>query len=1054
MVLLITMSTDEKFEELKRLITASVDSLQRSQEDQRKSQDEHQRNMDDKLKKLERDLEASRDDHEDAAERALKRARKDRPLVFNKKGHEEQFNFNLQVQDNLTAATRRLDKLQASDKDKQIIDKAKEELEEGAAALADRQKMIRLADTSENGWGAVAEYKGYDFADSQEDNTRMGSCDRSAGVKKRRMASAQRGSKKRFRQPHQSWGQNFMYPQMLPPAPNNYPQPHFTPQPAPIRPRGMPGPCFQCGEMGHLRASCPKLQRPYPCNRNDYVWHADSACQGNSAVCVNIGVATVKGGGEGHAKTNMGMARNISPKVLGSDNVCDARDLESGLVSEGQDTIAVNNSSKRMRSPIQEAINGDNLSMEGQKSVNHTFNSNCKTQATSSLDHQEGTVSDDFSGSLELTRCWEIEGDSQVEDVQGRLKENISFWEQNLEPAPWILDCIKEGYKLPLKTIPGPFLGKNQDSALNHREFVTEALRELELNRCIKKVDEQPHICSPLSVVDNGRGKYRLVINLRYLNQFLWKDKFKYEDLRTAMLMFKQGDFVFSFDLKSGYHHVDIYGPHRNYLGFQWNTVGGSQFFVFTVLPFGLATACYAFTKLLRPLVKYWRKQGLRAIVYLDDGIIAVSGKQAAIETSARVRQDLANAGLVDNMAKSSWLPSQKICWLGFNLDLEVGQIAVPQEKVVALRSLLLSATSAKEIKAKALASIIGKIVSMSLGLGLVTRLMTRRLYSLLNSRHYWCESLIIPSDAREELKFWSNNLDNFNGQGIWHSPSAVRVVYSDASDIGYGGYSVEHGYHMAQGLWTQEEAARSSTWRELRAVRMVLESLIEKLRNERVRWFSDNQNVVRILQTGSRKPDLQSEALAIFSLTLQGQVRIDPEWVPRTLNQQADWLSRIDDHDDWALHPNHFRVIDKMWGPHTVDRFACYYNAHLQRFNSRFWNPGSEAVDAFTCNWSGEVNWMCPPPYLIPRTIKHALNTMACGTLIVPKWPSAPFWPMLYPAADQMAPFVTDVKVLQKDELVLIPGRSGSNLFNGAPNTDMLAIKIVPLGSGLANRS
>jgi len=40
-------------------------------------------------------------------------------------------------------------------------------------------------------------------------------------------------------------------------------------------------------------------------------------------------------------------------------------------------------------------------------------------------------------------------------------------------------------------------------------------------------------------------------------------------------------------------------------------------------------------------------------------------------------------------------------------------------------------------------------------------------------------------------------------------------------------------------------------------------------------------------------------------------------------------------------------------------------------------------------------------------------------------------------------APFVVDMKVLSKSELVIIPGKSGSNLFNGPPNTDMLALKI-----------
>ena len=99
---------------------------------------------------------------------------------------------------------------------------------------------------------------------------------------------------------------------------------------------------------------------------------------------------------------------------------------------------------------------------------------------------------------------------------------------------------------------------------------MSQALEELEQNRCIIKVQEPPHVCSPLSVASNRLGKLRLVLNLRYLNKFLWVDKFKYEDLRTAMLMFQKDDYLFSFDLKSGYHHVDIFEPHRQFLGFKW----------------------------------------------------------------------------------------------------------------------------------------------------------------------------------------------------------------------------------------------------------------------------------------------------------------------------------------------------------------------------------------------------------------------------------------------------------------------------------------------------
>ena len=106
-----------------------------------------------------------------------------------------------------------------------------------------------------------------------------------------------------------------------------------------------------------------------------------------------------------------------------------------------------------------------------------------------------------------------------------------------------------------------------------------------------------------------------------YLNQYLLKDKFKYEDLRIAMQMVDLGDYMYTFDLKSGYYHLDIYKQHWDYLGFAWGEGNTQQYYVFCVLPFGLATACFAFTKLLRPLVKHWRSQGIKVVVYLDAGI-------------------------------------------------------------------------------------------------------------------------------------------------------------------------------------------------------------------------------------------------------------------------------------------------------------------------------------------------------------------------------------------------------------------------------------------------
>uniref|UniRef100_A0A1X7T0W6 Uncharacterized protein n=1 Tax=Amphimedon queenslandica TaxID=400682 RepID=A0A1X7T0W6_AMPQE len=77
------------------------------------------------------------------------------------------------------------------------------------------------------------------------------------------------------------------------------------------------------------------------------------------------------------------------------------------------------------------------------------------------------------------------------------------------------------------------------------------------------------------------------------------------------------------------------------------------------------------------------------------------------------------------------------------------------------------------------------------------------------------------------------------------------------------------------------------------------------------------------------------------------------------------------------------FQMIDSIWGPHTVERFANSFNNKLSRFNSLYWDIGSEAVDALTVNWQGENNYFCPPVYLIPKVLHHAMKYLMCLTLI-----------------------------------------------------------------------
>ena len=102
--------------------------------------------------------------------------------------------------------------------------------------------------------------------------------------------------------------------------------------------------------------------------------------------------------------------------------------------------------------------------------------------------------------------------------------------------------------------------------------------------------------------------KKRLGLDLRHVNKFLHKHTFRYENLDSLSQVFEKGDWFFNWDLKSGYHHVNIYQPQQKYLRFSWVINAVERYFVFKVLPFGPSTACFCFTKLFAAvtLQKLW----------------------------------------------------------------------------------------------------------------------------------------------------------------------------------------------------------------------------------------------------------------------------------------------------------------------------------------------------------------------------------------------------------------------------------------------------------------
>ena len=70
-------------------------------------------------------------------------------------------------------------------------------------------------------------------------------------------------------------------------------------------------------------------------------------------------------------------------------------------------------------------------------------------------------------------------------------------------------------------------------------------------------------------------------------------------------------------------------------------------------------------------------------------------------------------------------------------------------------------------------------------------------------------------------------------------------------------------------------------------------------LESPRVKWYTENQAAAKIVDVGSMKPDLHKLAIKIFGAFLRREIKLEIQWLPRTENEKADFISRLIDVDD-----------------------------------------------------------------------------------------------------------------------------------------------------------
>ena len=268
---------------------------------------------------------------------------------------------------------------------------------------------------------------------------------------------------------------------------------------------------------------------------------------------------------------------------------------------------------------------------------------------------------------------------------------------------------------------------RNNFSALREHNFVSEAILELLQDHRVEELDVVPDVVNPSSVSAQACARKRLFLDLRRINLHIYKSKFKCEGLHTIIEIFSRDRFVFSFDLRSRYQHVDIFPEHRKFLAFFWDFDARAQtrYFQFTVLPFGLSSAPFIFTKLLKTLEIFWRSQGIPIEIFFDDGVGVGASFPVAQNNSEFVRLSLVKSGFLVNREKSLWGPTRRFSWIGYVIETHSGIISASDSRMekcsADLNEVCATLEMSSSVHVKALASLVGQIISFGSSFGNIT---------------------------------------------------------------------------------------------------------------------------------------------------------------------------------------------------------------------------------------------------------------------------------------------------------------------------------------------
>ena len=524
---------------------------------------------------------------------------------------------------------------------------------------------------------------------------------------------------------------------------------------------------------------------------------------------------------------------------------------------------------------------------------------------------------------------------------------------------------------------------------------MTKEIEALVEKNAIARVSEKRGgFLSTLFLVPKADSSWRPVLNLKPLNRFVISPHFKMESVRSVKNLVQPGDWLIKLDLKDAYLTVPIAPQHQHFLQFQWQGVRWQ----FKVLPFGLSSAPYTFTKLMKPVVACLRKLGIRSILYLDDMLLLDQSEERLLRHLASTLKLVVSLGFLVNLKKSVLSPTRKLEFLGFLIDSSRMIISLPRDKVHAITQLSRSLSAREEVALRDLARIVGTMVAAHpaiLPAPLHFRFLESAKSAALRQGLPYQAKVKMTQDMVEDLNWWIREANNHNGR-VMEIPRWDLVIESDASKKGWG--ACIQGTATG-GSWTVEEQERSINYLELLAAFLGLQTFASSKRKTAILLRLDNVTAMAYLNKmgGPHSESLSRLAVKVWNWCLRREILIHAEHLPGKENIRADWESRhVSDSSNWMLDRVVFETLEQQLGPFSIDLFASRTNHQLPTYCSWRPDPMAWAVDALSIPWAKQNSYMFPPFSLIPRCLNNLRSERAIGVLVAPVWPNQVWFPQL----------------------------------------------------------